>query len=501
MPSSNSRHVFSYQTRVGVTADEDKALAEYAALFGRVERTLYADLRKGQEANDLKSEYLDRFGITARQFNAIRAELEGKIEASRVSLLRQIEELRIRIRQARKIIAKLAKRIPGSNELHQKRRRLAGLERRLEQREADRKAGRIGLCFGSKKLFRAQFHLEENGFASHQEWKQAWKEARSKQFFVLGSKDENGGCQGCVASRKEDGSYSLRLRLPNTRAEKEKYVVLSGVRFAYGQRQFEDSLASGRALSYRFLRDKKGWRVLVLTEARPAERISDRRRGALGMDINPDQLVLAEVDRFGNFMGGEHVPCVTYGKTRGQTKALVGDAVKKAIAAAVHSGKPLVVERLEFSKKKAALEGEGARRSRMLSGFAYRLVLQYLMAAAFRAGVEMIQRNPAYTTTMGMVNYAARFGISAHQGAALAIARRGLNLSERPAVRVGQLPTRHGGQVTLLLPARNRSRHVWSFWSKVSRQIRAALRAHVQLLSAVKESTPASRCIQTPCAT
>ncbi len=120
MPSSNSRHVFSYQTRVGVTADEDKALAEYAALFGRVERTLYADLRKGQEANDLKSEYLDRFGITARQFNATRAGLEGKIEASRVSLLQQIEELRIRIRQARKIIAKLAKRIPGSNELHQK---------------------------------------------------------------------------------------------------------------------------------------------------------------------------------------------------------------------------------------------------------------------------------------------------------------------------------------------------------------------------------------------
>ena len=42
MPSSNSRHVFSYQTRVGVTPDKDKAFAEYAALFGRVERTLYA---------------------------------------------------------------------------------------------------------------------------------------------------------------------------------------------------------------------------------------------------------------------------------------------------------------------------------------------------------------------------------------------------------------------------------------------------------------------------
>ena len=40
-----------------------------------------------------------------------------------------------------------------------------------------------------------------------------------------------------------------------------------------------------------------------------------------------------------------------------------------------------------------------------------------------------------------------------------------------------------------------------SFWSKVSRQIGAALRAHVQLLPASAGSTPASLCVQTSCAT
>jgi len=64
--------------------------------------------------------------------------------------------------------------------------------------------------------------------------------------------------------------------------------------------------------------------------------------------------VLAEVDRCGNFVGGEHIPCVSDGKSRDQAKAIIGDAAKLVIAAAVRSSKPIVIERLDFGKKKAA---------------------------------------------------------------------------------------------------------------------------------------------------
>ena len=181
---------------MSVTTEQDHDLCEYAALFGRVERALYADIQKSEDPNLLKSDYLLRFGITARQFNAVRIQLQGKLDAVRELLPVEIENLQAKIRKAKKTIAKLAKRIPGSNRLHQKRRRLACLELRFEQLEADHKAGHIRLCFGSKKLFHAQFHLEANGFASHEEWKQAWTEARSNQFFVLGSKDETAGLPG-----------------------------------------------------------------------------------------------------------------------------------------------------------------------------------------------------------------------------------------------------------------------------------------------------------------
>ena len=499
MPGNENRQVFTYQTRVSVTPEQDKMLREYAVRFGRVERTLYREMQKGADGNRLKSAYLVRFAITARQFNAVRIQLQGKIDAIGKLLPVQIEHLRTKIGKARKVVSRLSKDRAGSNQLHQKRRRLAGLEHRLQQREAERKAGQVSLCFGSKKLFHAQFHLAENGFQSHAEWKQAWREARSNQFFVLGSKDETGGCQGCVATRDQDGSYCLRVRLPHTAMG--RHLVLAGVRFAYGQEQFEESLACRRALSYRFLRDRKGWRVFVSTEASAVKRITDRRLGAIGLDLNPHQLVLAELNRCGNFQGGEHIPCMTYGKRREQAKAVVGDAVKQVMAVAVRSRKPLVIERLEFAKKKAALENAGSGRARMLSSFAYRQAIQCLRAAAFRAGVEVLEVNPAYTSTIGAVNHAARFGISIHQGAAIAIARRSLGLSERPAVRVARVPTRRGGHVTVLLPAWTRGRHVWSFWSKVSRQIRAALAAHVQLLPASAGSTPASLCVQTSCAT
>ena len=487
MASHQDRPIFTYQTRISVTPEQDQLLREYARRFGHIERTLFADLQKGKAANQLKSEYLSRFDITARQFNGLRIQLQGKIASLKERIPVRIENLKTKIRKAKKTIAELVKCFPGTNQLHRKRRRLARLEQGLKSLAADRKAGRVRLCFGSKKLFHAQFHLEENGYQAHEEWRRDWTEARSRQFFVIGSKDETSGCQGCVAMAEEDDSYSLRLRLPNGLAE--KHVLVSGVRFVYGGEQLAESLVSGRALSYRFLHDEKGWRVFVSAEGTRVERITDKRLGAIGIDINPDQLVLAAVDRCGNLVGGEHIPCVSHGKSRDQAKAIIGDAAKRVIAAAIRTSKPIVVERLDFEKKKAALENEGRLRARMLSGFGYRQTLQNLKAAAFRAGVEVIEVNPAYTSTIGMVNYAERYGISVHQGAAIAIARRSLDLSERPATRVARLA--HGGDhVTFPLPERNRGQHVWSLWSTVSRQIRVALTAHLLLLRRTARSTP-----------
>ena len=59
---------------------------------------------------------------------------------------------------------------------------------------------RAGCGSASGRRSRKQHHLEHNGYGSHEEWLQDWQDARSDEFFVLGSRDETAGCQLCVAA-------------------------------------------------------------------------------------------------------------------------------------------------------------------------------------------------------------------------------------------------------------------------------------------------------------
>ena len=120
----------------------------------------------------------------------------------------------------------------------------------------------------------------------------------------MGSKDESHGCQLCALTQAKDGSLTARLRVPDAltpgdggnptkRRERDwgagehgQYLELINIHFAHGgdvinaalennQRRKSLRLKAGRdqfgdlykhygqALSFRFVRDKKGWRLLV----------------------------------------------------------------------------------------------------------------------------------------------------------------------------------------------------------------------------------------------
>ena len=116
-----------------------------------------------------------------------------------------------RIKKATKVVAKHSVKPSAAPKLHQKKRRLHTLQHKLDILQADHKTGGLRMCFGSKRLFRAQFDLEANDYASHEEWLTDWKASRSNQFFVLGSQDETAGNQSCQASIQADGTLNLRL--------------------------------------------------------------------------------------------------------------------------------------------------------------------------------------------------------------------------------------------------------------------------------------------------
>ena len=422
----------------------------------------------------LKNDYIREYGIPARLFNAVRVSLEGKVSAVRAAQKLRVDGLERRIAQAERQVVQ-AEEQGRWQQVHQKRRRLANLRHRLAALEADIAAGRVRLCFGSKRLWRKQHHLEQNGYASHEEWLQDWQDARSDEFFVLGSRDETAGCQLCVATVADDGTLTLRLRLPDCLANQHgKYLVIPHVRFAYGHEQVLAALGSnaeyaayrrehgekaaratalGQAISYRFKRDGKGWRVFVSTQMMDVPVVTDRRRGAIGVDLNADHLAVADTDASGNCLKAWRVPLVTYGKNTNQAEALIGDAVASVVQYAREVGKPIVIEKLDFRQKKAVLEGESHRYSRMLSSFSYGKIKAYFISRGYRQGVEIHQVNPAYSSVIGRVKFMERYGLTVHQAAALVLARRLLGCSER-IPRRWVCPVGNGVQVAFTLPVR-----------------------------------------------
>ena len=449
----------------------------------------------------LKSSYLQRYGIPARMFNAIQVSLEGKTASVREAMKLGREYLERKIARAERQVA-IAVGRGNLSQVHQKSRRLGNLRTRLATLEDDLRADRVRLCFGSKRLWRKQYSLEANGYGSHEDWLRDWREVRGNEFFVLGSRDENGGCQLCVADNADDRSLTLRLRLPDCLAEKHgKYIIMEEVRFAYGHEQIVAALASnleyaqyrrqhgekaaratalGQAISYRFKRDAKGWRVFVTTRMMDVPVVTDRRRGAIGVDLNADHLAVAETDPSGNYVNAFRVPLSTYGRSAHQAAAIIGDAVARVVAYARGVGKPIAIEKLDFRQKKAALEGESRRYSRMLSSFSYGRIKAGFISRGYRQGVEIHQVNPAYSSVIGRVKFMERYGLTVHQAAALVLARRFLGCSERvPRRRV--CPVGNGVQFAFTVPARKRVKHVWTYWGAISGQLRPALAAQHRL--------------------
>ena len=473
--------------------------ASYANLFAHAEHDLYVDLEvRGRPLKECKQEYLKEFGLTARQFNAVAATLRGKVEAAKEAQKLHIDQLKGTIasaergvKKAERGLANLARRTrkrraaksgvhdaetAGSRRrlrygIHQKKRRLAALRARLAAVEADRKAGRVRICFGGRRRFRAQFHLKENGYASLAEWRREFRRARASQFLCLGSKDETGGNQTCT--RMPDGK--LRLRVPPVlEGQYGRHLEIPKIAFRYGQAEINGAFLRGEAVTYRFLRrdppSGEQWYIQATVDRPDAEVTTRRGLGALGVDLNPTHVDVAEIDRFGNVVASRSFPVDLVKRSEAQATAALSEVVTDIVDWAKQAQKPIAVEELDFARKKATLREQSPRYARMLSSFAYGKFHSLLCSRAAREGVELIDEdgdgepgvNPAFTSVIGSVKFASGYGLTSHTAAAVAIARRGLRFGERLRSRTA-----------LSLPARNRGRHVWSDWRRLSQRLRA----------------------------
>ena len=267
-----------------------------------LERKLFVDLYvRKKTSGDLKKLYCAQYKITARQYNSIKKQLDGRI-SSKVELsklyMKELQDKiknttkRIHLKEEQKVKLQSTLLKMKGNEgnfhkkvkqyrnlkrsIHQKKRKQYSLTLKLEKLESDFKEEKIRICFGSKDLFQKQFHLEENDITFKQ-WKKEWEEKRAAQFTFIGSKDETFGNQSCTY----DLENQLRIRVFSKDEEVfGNYVTLTNVEFGYGQEKIDQAKVPSlgytkgkmnqvkyyRALTWKFVRKNSNWYAYVTVD-------------------------------------------------------------------------------------------------------------------------------------------------------------------------------------------------------------------------------------------
>ena len=490
--------VFTYRARITISNKDSRELIKCAALLSKVERKFFKDhYQNNKNINELKSGYIKEFNISARHFNSCRIRVQGKVKSYLEILKENIPFLEGKIKKLKKHVKKLEQekkqskkkiaknpQLNQKEKLHHKKRKLIHLERKLEKLKQDKKENKIRICFGGKKLFKKQFSLEENNM-SQEKWKKKWQDKRNNSFFLVGSKDESYGNQNCQISRNGD-LFNIALRLPN--CSSKKYVTIKNIDFTYGKEEIIAAIEEnekrkrikkekgdyshfGKAITFLFKQDEKGWTVFATIEKEPPNQISRYNIGMIGLDININHIALTETDHYGNLLNKKSIPINLYGKNKNQTLAIIGDVTKEIVKIAILKEKPIVLENLDFSKKKQDLKNQNNKYSRMLSSFSYSKIISFIENKAFRKGIKTYKINPAFTSIIGRIKFRTKYGLTVHQAAAFAIARRPCRYSEKlPSC----LEINNGNSTSaFFLPARNRKKHVWSIYGELNKKLKA----------------------------
>lgn len=362
------------------------------------------------------------------------------------------------------------------HKIHHTKRRIQKLKNDLLKLKSDKDKDVARICFGSKKLFLAQFNLEQNGFKTRAEWKEKWIQSRSNQCMCLGSSDETFGNQNC----QYDNDNNLTIRIAGRFEDiYGKYIVVSNVKFKYGQNNIDhckgthDGYMKGwnlqkyhnGAMTHRFYRNEFGWYLYTSVEVDDAPIITNSRIGAIGVDFNVNLAQICFTDRFGNPMDELSIKYSMYGKTSNQIDAMLGDMAKDVCEFGRYYKAPIFIEDLGLEHAKKSSDN-GPKYNRMLHTFPYKTFRDAMESRGKKTGVEVKAVNPSYTSVIGQFKFMKKYGLSSHGSAACVIARRGLGLKTESLSRKNKSYLSFSAKVTDL------NQNNYRMWTKLSAAIK-----------------------------
>ncbi len=305
--------------------------------------------------------------------------------------------------------------------IHNMKDRLHHMKMRLEN--WDTRKNRF--CFGSRKLFNAQYHLHENGLKDHSEWKALWHKERTRLFYQIGSTDETCGNQICqFYPTGEPEWFEMKLR---SGYSDDKTLYEHAVHVPYLYEELKEGILHG-SVSYRFVKTEKGWYIqpaITIKQQKEPEYLN----GMAGIDINDDFISVCWANRKREYLEFEDIPYPNNLSSK-KNESKLKEILARVFQRARRKKYGVAIESISLTRKKTKIQKQWEKQyNHMLSRFPYTRYMDSCESISIRKEVPLYYVSPYWSSVLGD-QHKEEFGISRHQGAAYIIASRALGYEE-----------------------------------------------------------------------
>lgn len=430
-------------------------LGEYSSIFHQAASETANHLLWDNEFNKSQwNRYLQQtYGINKRHANGVIAFSQGAVDAASSNRQRHIKVLTAKAKSCGEWLKKATRKLKNARKFYRRKNwqnsktgLMFPLSVSIQYRNTNWQNLRFQLHHKKRKLNHYQLQIKYLKAAPIR------VTIPKGQAYVVGAAAETCGNQSC----QWDGQ-TIKIRVPYCLEDKFGKYVSSEIGDFHRN---VNRLPSEGAKTWHFYRKEGKWCVAVQFTPAPVKQISRPiQRGCIGIDLNPGSIGWAYIDPDGNLKHHGQIS-IQMGLPRGKQDAAIRHVCFLLLDMALTYQCPIVCEELDFSRKKNQLREKGRKYARMLSAWAYSRFFELLSAILSNRGIEVRLVNPAYTSLIGLVKYARMYGLASDEAAALAIARRGMKLTEK-------LPS----SITAYLSV-NDSKHVWSHWNQLNSKVK-----------------------------
>ena len=426
-----------------------KYISDYIELFNKIQRLTFHRIKNyyiknGQitqeDKNIIYAQLKEEFNLTTRAIDAIMSNMLGRYEAikelkefERKSLERKISTLEKELTKLKN--ERTLQRISLNNnskdfnftkyknlkiKIYWKQNRLNTKKQKLKKLENEIETGKYKVCFGTKNLLQ-------------KDYREFVKKRDSEIYFLGRAREKSCNNNFQVEYSSKTNQFYFRIR---------KEIDLDNDKFVYGKFNFNNKNHTNllknllrtkeSALTYRIkIKDNRVFLQIIYNFEHNKDLCVTRNSyGVVGVDFNKGFVSVSETDKYGNLINTFNID-YQYSKGNQTTNDFQYIATRLKDYC-LNTGKDLVIEKLNFTKKKDNLISKrGKKYNEMLSSLAYSKFDSIIASKCAKNRICLHKVNPAWTSWIAKQKYCPKMKLNIHSGASYVIARRGMFLKDK----------------------------------------------------------------------